>query len=424
MSLSVAPVGPLRGEVVVPGDKSVSHRAFLITALCSGSARVEGVLGSEDVAASRRLVEAIGCRVEREGEAYIVRPGPLQEPGDVIDCGNSGTTLRLGAGVVSHAPGLAVLTGDGSLRGRPMRRIADPLAELGVRIDGRQDGRFAPLIVHGPADRTASLDLSLASAQVKSAALLAGKRAGVRVREPRRSRDHTERMLAAMGASLSTSDDGWLTLEPGPWSAVDIVVPGDLSSAAFWLVAGAIVPGSCITLPGVGMNPTRAGVVRALQAMGADLTVSDEVEGVEPLATLTVREGGLRGTEIAGDLALECLDELPVLAVAAALAKGTTTIRDAAELRVKESDRIARVVEGLTALGIEVEERPDGMVIEGGTFGGSPVTIDAEGDHRLAMAFTVAALRHGPGIELLHADSVRTSYPTFFEDLATLTENR
>ncbi|MCB9667876.1 MAG: 3-phosphoshikimate 1-carboxyvinyltransferase [Alphaproteobacteria bacterium] len=414
----------LRGSIRVPGDKSVSHRAFLIPALAEGTAVVRNALDSEDVARSRALAEAFGATVVRDGEGWRVTGGPPREPPDVVDCGNSGTTMRLGCGVLAHAPGLRVLTGDGSLRTRPMARILGPLAQLGLEVRGREGDTRAPLVLRGGVERTGTFDLPVASAQVKSAILLAGKARGVRVREPERSRDHTERLLTAMGADLTTHADGWLELRPSRWEAVDIDVPGDLSSAAFWLAAAATLPGSEVVLPGVGVNPTRDGVLRALLAMGADITIEPDAQAIEPTATLVVRGSGLVGARIDGELALASLDELPVLAVVAALAEGETVIADAAELRVKESDRIARVVAGLRAFGARVEERPDGMVIEGGRFGGPRPRIDAHGDHRLAMAFAVAGLHHPDGVELVHAESVRTSYPSFFDHLAALKEAR
>lgn len=257
---------------------------------------------------------------------------------------------------------------------------------------------------------------------MKSALLLAGRDCGVRVREPRFSRDHTERMIGAMGGSITREADGSVTLEAGSWSCVDVDVPRDLSSAAFWLVACAVLPGSRLELPGVGVNPTRTGVLDVLEAMGAHVTRSADTSGIEPRADLAIEASGLRGTRIDGDLALQCLDELPVLAVAAACAEGETVIADAQELRVKESDRISRVAAGLRALGAEVEERPDGMVLAGGGFRASTeVVVDAEGDHRLAMAFAVAGLVSRAGVRLQHAEEVGSSYPAFFEDLARLT---
>jgi 3-phosphoshikimate 1-carboxyvinyltransferase len=425
-SVSIEPAAAgLSGTLIVPGDKSVSHRSFLIGALAPGRSERTGVLEAEDVARSRALVESLGVVVERTGPGTYVLDVPerLAEPADVIDCGNSGTTIRLATGLLAGAlpdGAIAVVTGDSSLRRRPMGRVAEPLARMGARIDGRRGGTLAPLVVRGGPLERVHHALTIASAQVKSAILLAGRSSGTSVEEPRQSRDHTERFLHAMGAPLR-QEGGRLVLEPsapGDWSPVDVAVPGDVSSAAFWLVAASLVPGSELHLPGVGANPSRTGVLDALQAMGADLTVDTDEAGVEPLSTLVVRATGLRGARIDGALALRSLDELPVLAVAAACAEGETVIADAAELRVKESDRIARVVAGLRALGAEVEERPDGMVLAGGGFSAEKqAVVDADGDHRLAMAFAVAGLVSRGGVRIDNADAVQTSYPTFFGDL-------
>lgn len=420
--LRVGTSGPLRGEVNVPGDKSVSHRALLFNALATGSSRVRGLLEAGDVAATRRAVQALGVEVGLDGTDTVIRAsGRLVEPDDVIDCGNAGTAMRLLAGVIAADPVFAVLTGDGSLRRRPMRRVAEPLRRMGARVDGRDDGARAPITVRGAVTDGGAHDLSVASAQVKTAILLAGRRVGVSVREPGLSRDHSERMLTAMGASLSLAADGWLRLDPvGSLTPVDVDVPGDISSAAFWLVAGSITEGSEIVLRRVGVNPTRAGVIDVLRAMGADITVLPiEQAGAEPVADLVVRHAALRGVRIDGDLALRALDELPVLSVAASYADGETVIADAEELRVKESDRIARVASGLRALGIGVEERPDGMVIQGGRPRG-PATIDARGDHRIAMSFAVAAAAGAGDLTLLGAEEIGSSYPTFLSDLEAL----
>ncbi|MCO4747765.1 MAG: 3-phosphoshikimate 1-carboxyvinyltransferase [Proteobacteria bacterium] len=422
MSWLVEPQGPLRGQLRVPGDKSISHRSLILNALASGPARVRGLLEGEDVHSTASALRALGVGIEREGSAVIVRPAPLREPEDVVDCGNSGTTIRLLTGVLARQPFLTVLTGDGSLRKRPMARVVKPLTRMGARFDGRDNGRLPPLVVRGgPLQAQARFDLSISSAQVKSCLLLAGMDGGVWVREPRQSRDHTERMLLAMGAPL-TAEEGGLALAPTTSLApLDVDVPGDVSSAAFWLVAAAIVPGSDITLENVGLNPTRTGVIDALLAMGAQLESETlEVAGTEPTGTLRMRAGGLKGAVIDGNLALRCLDELPVLAVAAAFAEGETVIADAEELRVKESDRIARVVQGLRAMNVEVEERPDGMVIQGGRPHG-PATVDGTGDHRIAMAFAVAALASTGGVTLEGAEAISTSYPQFAAHLGELT---
>lgn len=424
-AVTTRPGAPLRGTLRMPGDKSISHRALLFHTLASGPARIRGLLRSEDVGATLAACRALGAVIEEQDDELVVRPPPsLREPVDVIDCGNSGTSMRLLAGILAALDGHAVLTGDASLRRRPMGRVVEPLRRMGARIDGRLSGELAPLAIRGTRLRHADHDLPVPSAQVKSALLLAGLRCGVTVREPRRSRDHTERLLRAMGVILREQDDGRLILRPTDGlEPVDIDVPGDLSAAAFPLVAAALVPGSDVLLEGVGMNPSRAGIVDALTLMGADLEVQPRPgDGPEPWADLRIRGGPLRGVRIDGELALRCLDELPILAVAAAFAEGETVIADAEELRVKESDRVARVCEGLRRIGAEVEERRDGMVIWG-TNEPAPLTppiIDASGDHRIAMAFAVAGLRVKDGVTVTPASVVRSSYPGFFRDLAQL----
>jgi 3-phosphoshikimate 1-carboxyvinyltransferase len=386
---------------------------------------VRGVLRSADVDATRRAVEAMGVEVQADGDAWVVRPpAALREPTDVLDCGNAGTAMRLLAGVVAAEPWWAVLTGDASLRSRPMGRVVAPLRAMGAVIEGRDGGDRAPIAVRGGSLRSSEATLSVASAQVKSALLLAGRRVGVSVREPARSRDHTERMLRAMGADLRVEGHTVRLAPTTVLDPVDVDVPGDPSSAAFWAVAGSIVAGSEIVLRGVGVNPTRTGALDVLVAMGADLRVEPRTwAGAEPVADVVVRAAALRGVRIDGELALRALDELPVLAVAAAFAEGETVIADAAELRVKESDRVARVVAGLQALGVEAEERPDGMRIVGGAPRG-PATIDARGDHRIAMAFAVAAAAASGEITLLDAAQVETSYPNFFADREALGAHR
>lgn len=419
--------GPLRGELRVPGDKSVSHRALLLSSVASGPSRIRGLLDSADVRATAAAVEAMGVSLASGGGELVVQPPArgLGEPDRVLDCGNSGTSIRLLAGLIAAHSLFAVLTGDESLRRRPMERIVSPLRRMGARIEGRSGGSLAPLAIRGGGLEAVHHDLEIASAQVKSALLLAGLRCGVAVREPAQSRDHTERMLRSMGAILRRDPEGWLLLVPQdePLQPVDVQVPGDLSSAAFFLVAAAIVEGSEVTIRDLGLNPTRSGVLDVLRQMGAELSVEPRggtsTQG-EPIGDVTVRGGALRGALIGRELSLRALDELPIVAVAAAVARGRTTIEGAAELRVKESDRIARVVEGLRALGVAVEEHPDGMTIWGGALSG-PARIDASGDHRIAMAFAVAGLVAPGGVELVGAEQVKTSYPGFFEDLVGLT---
>ncbi|MBW1879489.1 MAG: 3-phosphoshikimate 1-carboxyvinyltransferase [Deltaproteobacteria bacterium] len=419
----IVPRGPLRGEIDLPGDKSVSHRALILNGLASGPARVRGLLRADDVRATLEAMRGFGVGIEDDGEEVRVTPPPggLVEPPRVLDCGNAGTSMRLLAGVAAAEPFLTVLAGDASLSRRPMRRIVKPLRAMGAVVDGREDGRFPPLAIRGGSLTMTQHALEIASAQVKSCLLLAGRRVGVMVKEPRRSRDHTERMVQAMGATLRHSEDDWLALMPvDRLDPIDVDVPGDVSAAAFWLVAASIVPGSEVYLRGVGVNPTRTGVLDALEAMGADVQLYPvKGSGPEPCADLLARAGRLVGTRIDGDLALRCLDELPVLAVAAAAAEGQTVIADAAELRVKESDRIARVVTGLRAMGVEVEECPDGMIIEGGGLVGGG-RVDATGDHRIAMAFAVAGLVAPKGAVVAGAEAVSSSYPQFREHLEKL----
>ena len=415
--------GPLRGVIRVPGDKSISHRALLFNAIARGQAVITGLLRSEDVGCTRKAVEALGVSIIEQGDALILcPPESLVEDVGVVDCGNSGTTMRLLCGLLAGADVRATLDGDDSLRRRPMGRVVEPLTQLGAEIDGEQGATRAPLVIRKGASHTGVFDLSVASAQVKSCLFLAGLRSGVRVREPAQSRNHSEILLRAMGADLRQDADGWWVLGPDQaLRCVDVVVPGDISSAAFWLVAGAIVPGSDITIERVGVNPTRAGVLDALMRMGAAIERIDVPSpSGEPMADLRVRTSRLSGIEIGGELALRCLDELPVLAIAASFAEGVTVIRDAAELRVKESDRISSVVSGLKQLGVEVEEHPDGMQIVGRGFRGD-AHIQAGGDHRIAMAFTVAALAGEGEIRIDGAHSVLTSYPQFFQHVMELT---
>lgn len=415
--------GPLRGEIRVPGDKSVSHRALLFGALSTGETRVTGLLDAEDVHSTRKAVEALGARVTVDGgEIVVTPPEALREPGDVIDCGNSGTSLRLLAGVLSGVPGLSVLTGDASLRRRPVRRVVEPLRRMGANLSARDGDRVPPLVVRGGPLRAARHVLEVASAQVKSAILLAGLFAEgeTSVTEPERSRDHTERMLAGMGVPVKV--DG-LTVSIGParprGGRVD--VPGDISSGAFFLCAAAALPGSEVTVRGLGTNPTRTGLLDVLRAMGADVSLANEREVAgEPRADVTVRARELRGTEIRGAIIPRLIDELPVVMVMATQARGRTVIRDAKELRVKESDRLASMGETLTAAGARIELFEDGCAIEGPTpLRGTAVRTRL--DHRIAMSMAVAQLFTG-GEEVVLDDvaCVATSFPSFFDLLDSL----
>jgi 3-phosphoshikimate 1-carboxyvinyltransferase len=422
----VRPVARLHGEAEVPGDKSVSHRAALLSALAEGVSEVQGYLEAEDCLRTITAVQALGAEVTRKGPGhYRIAGGGLRglsEPDDVIDCGNSGTTARLLAGVLGTQPFWTMLTGDASLRRRPMGRIAEPLRVMGATIVGRAEGTRLPLAIRGTGlARAIQYATPVASAQVKSAILLAGLVAEgpVTVTEPGPSRDHSERMLRRFGARVVT-EDRTVTLTPGPLRGTSVAVPGDISSAAFLLVAGAVVGEGRVTLHRVGVNPTRTGVLDVLAAMGAQIQTSQTSDEGEPTASLTVTAGALQATTIGGALLIpRLIDEIPVLAVAAAAAAGVTVVRDARELRVKESDRIAALARELAAMGAVVEERPDGMSITGGRrLHGAHV--HSGGDHRMAMALTVAALIADGDTVIDDVSCVATSYPGFAETVNAL----
>ena len=426
--MRVAPSARLRGEIAVPGDKSITHRALIFNALAVGEARIKGFLAASDTRSTLGCMRALGAEIEQTApDALTVRGrgrAGLREAPDVLDCGNSGTSIRLLSGLLAGLPFLSVLSGDASLRGRPMGRIVEPLRALGARVSARAGGTLPPLVIEGGAIVGGQrIETPMASAQVKSALLLAALAAegSTTVVEPARSRDHTERMLGAMGADIAI-DGNALTLTPpaGDLQAIDVRVPGDISTAAAWIVAATLHPDADLLLTGVGLNPTRAGIVEVLREMGADI---EELEsrsiGGEPVADLRVRSARLHGVRIAGDVVPRALDELPLLALAGALAEGETVIADAAELRVKESDRVASTAAALHALGAEVEERPDGLVVGGGArLHGA--RVDAAGDHRLAMLGAVGALLAEGESEIVGADVVAVSYPDFWVDLGRL----
>jgi 3-phosphoshikimate 1-carboxyvinyltransferase len=425
MRLRVRPVRRLAGTVEVPGDKSVSHRAALLGALARGVTEVHGYLEAEDTLRTLTAVEALGVEVTRKGpgELRIASAGPesWQEPADVIDCGNSGTTARLLLGALAGQPFWTFLTGDDSLRRRPMARVVAPLGRMGVTVVGRAGGERLPLAARGARPlRAVTETLAVASAQVKSAILLAGLAADgpVSVTEPAASRDHSERMLRQFGARVETHGRT-VTIAPGPLRGTVVSVPGDISSAAFLLVAALVVPDATVSVRHVGVNPTRTGLLDVLRAMGASLELTPEAAGEEPTATLTARASGLAGTAVAGGLLPRLIDEVPAVAVAALVARGRTEIRDAAELRVKESDRIATLARELGRLGARVTERPDGLAIEGGgRLRGAPV--DSGGDHRIAMALAVAGLLAEGETIIDNVACIATSFPEFVPTLNAL----
>lgn len=431
--------GPIGGETSVPGDKSIGHRAAILGALASGELWVSGMSRGEDNRSTLRAAAALGADIEREGDAIRIRGAGLQglrPPGEPIDCGNAGTGMRLLAGILAGQPSASTLVGDASLSRRPMRRIADPLGRMGARIRGREGPRegeiYPPLSIQGPLEGLRGIDctLDVASAQVKSAVLLAGLFAAgkTRIREPGPSRDHTERMLRHMGAPVQIAP-GEAVLDPRGWSrtlkARSLALPGDPSSAAFLVAAALMVPEGELLVRGVCANDTRTGFFDALEAMGARVERSGEREvGGEPVADLRVAEGaarGLRGAELGGELVVRAIDELPILAIVAARAEGSTAFRDAAELRVKESDRIATTAGMLRALGIDVEERPDGLTVHGkGDRPFEPAEVDAAGDHRIAMSAAVAGLAARAPVHVLDVENVATSFPEFPEVIAGL----
>jgi len=414
--------GPIRGVARVPGDKSISHRAVMLGALATGVTEVTGFLPGADTLATLAVFEQLGVQIERPADDRLIIHGVglhgLSAPVAPLDMGNSGTGMRLMTGILAAQPFLTTLVGDHSLSRRPMGRVLDPLELMGACIDSESDqqgGKLPPLNFR-PVRSLQGIDyrLPMASAQVKSCLLLAGLYAlgTTRVTEPAPTRDHTERMLRGFGYEV-VKQGSEVSLEGGgSLSSCNIHVPADISSATFPLIAALISPGSELVLEQVGINPTRDGVVHILRQMGAQIELFNQrEEGGEPVADLRVIGSALRGTRIGGERVAVAIDEIPALAVAAACATGITEIVDAAELRVKESDRIATTVAGLRALGIQVEERPDGMVIHGGQLRGGQV--DAAGDHRLAMAFAVASLRADGPVEIFDCDNVVTSFPDF-----------
>jgi 3-phosphoshikimate 1-carboxyvinyltransferase len=427
-ALRVEPASGLRGTLHVPGDKSITHRAYLLGGLARGTSRVKNPNPGLDCEASLKAMELLGAEVVRAGAEVRITgvDGLVGEPDQVIDCGNSGTSIRLLAGILAGGPGLAVLTGDASLRSRPMKRVIEPLGRMGARISSRADGR-APLAIRGAALKGMTYRLPVASAQVKSALLLAGLKASGRtaVEEATATRDHTERMLRAFGVpvEVSANKDGTteVAVEGGArLAAAELDVPGDPSAAAFFLVAALVLPGSEVVIEHVAMNPTRRGVIDALIEMGGEIELRGLTDdGFEPVATVVARSSRLRAIELAGERIPALIDELPALAVAAAYAEGTTVVRDAGELRVKESDRIDLVCRSLAAAGVRVEERADGFVVHGGPRPHG-ATIDALGDHRIAMSMAVLGLGASGPVEIQGAEGIPTSFPDFAEQLGSV----
>lgn len=422
----------LEGEVVLPGDKSISHRAAILNSLAKGKAEIDNFAPGADCLSTIRCLKALGVKIGRKGS----RDSPtlsvsgtgedgLKEANNVLDARNSATTMRLLGGLLASQPFLTVITGDISLRSRPMGRLIEPLRLMGADVSGRGQDSFAPLIIKGKELRGIDFTLPVPSAQIKSAILLAGlfARGNTVLHQRIVSRDHTERMLRQMGASLESKGNS-ISLLPltSPLQALSLRVPGDISSAAYFIVAAAIHPDARIVIRDCGINPTRTGIIDILLAMGARLKMDNErLEAGEPLADIVVESSELKGIEVGGDIIPRLIDEIPVLAVAGCVARGKTVIRDAGELRVKESDRIATVVNELSRLGAQIEPLTDGMAIYGGRVL-SGTEVDSHFDHRLAMSLAIAGLIARRETTIKHAQVAEVSYPAFWQTLRQITE--
>jgi 3-phosphoshikimate 1-carboxyvinyltransferase len=417
----------LQGEISIPGDKSISHRAVMFGAMAEGKTTINHFLAGEDCLSTISCFEKMGVSIKREDE-YVEVEGKgiegLSEPASILDVGNSGTTTRLMLGILAGVPFHTSLIGDESIAKRPMSRVTVPLRSMGAKIDGREHGQYTPLSTRGGALKAIHYHSPVASAQVKSAILLAGLHAEgtTKVTEPFTSRDHTERMLRAFGVDVEV-DGTTVSIEGGQsLRGTDVYVPGDISSAAFFLVAGAIVPNSRIVLKNVGLNPTRTGIIDVLQQMGARLTISNErIQNGEPIGDLTIETSQLKGIEIGGDVIPRLIDEIPVIALLATQANGKTVIKDAEELKVKETNRIDTVATELSKLGASVTPTADGLIIEGKAALKS-AEVDSYGDHRIGMMLAVAAAIATGEVTLMRSEAIHVSYPTFFEDLDKLSE--
>ncbi|OUD12191.1 3-phosphoshikimate 1-carboxyvinyltransferase [Thioflexithrix psekupsensis] len=425
LEFNVQPGGRLQGTARVPGDKSISHRSIMLGALAEGTTHVTGFLEGEDTLATLAAFQAMGVNITRPSAQTVIIQGVglhgLHAPQGVLDLGNSGTSMRLLSGLLAGQGFTATLTGDKSLSRRPMRRVTDPLSQMGAVIASTETGT-PPLVITGQNTlRGIHYTMPIASAQVKSCLLLAGLYASGEtcVTEPAPTRDHTERMLTSFGYDVKREGNTVCVRGGGQLRAAPIDVPADISSAAFFMVGASIAADSDVTLQHVGMNPTRIGVLNILREMGADLTLLNERwVGGEPVADIRIRSSQLRGIRIPEDQVPLAIDEFPVLFIAAACATGETVLTGAEELRVKESDRIQVMADGLQTLGISATPTPDGIIIQGGQIGGG--TVDSHGDHRIAMSFTIAALRANAPIRILDCANVATSFPNFVSLAQTL----
>lgn len=415
----------LVGDVTIPGDKSISHRAIMFGSLAKGTTKITNFLLGEDCLSTIACFRKLGVQIEvTEDEVIVYGKGieGLKEAHEVLDVGNSGTTARLMMGILSGLPFHSVIIGDESIGKRPMKRVTKPLKMMGTSIDGREDATYTPISIRGGSLNSISYASPVSSAQVKSSILLAGlfAKGTTTVTEPEKSRDHTERMLKAFGCELEVDGNKVSINGNQELTATDVIVPGDISSAAFFLVAGSIVPNSEILLKNVGVNPTRTGILTVLERMGANITLEDEkVVNGEPIANIRVKSSDLKSTVIGGAEIPTCIDELPILALAAALADGETIIKDAEELRVKETDRIQTVVTELTNLGVSIEATKDGMIIQGNSslIGAN---VNSHGDHRMGMMLSIAALLAKGDTIIENTDCIAVSFPNFKEQLNEL----
>jgi 3-phosphoshikimate 1-carboxyvinyltransferase len=427
-SFTVHPGGPLKGTISVPGDKSITHRAIMLSALANGDSSISNYCRGEDCLNTMRAFQAMSIRIDEAPDCLHVQgkgQWGLSEPEEPIDCGNSGTGIRLLVGLLAGQDFFTILTGDESIRKRPMGRVVKPLRQMGAVVAGRKGGELAPLSISGTRLRGVTFASPVSSAQVKSCLLLAGLYAeGVtRITEPRRSRDHTERLFRFCGIPIK-EEGGAIVLEGRPaagWQGFPmLIIPGDLSAAAFFLVAASIVPGSDVTIEHVGINPTRTGILEILIEMGADIQVLNRRdEAGEPVADLRVRSAQLKGVQIGADRIPQTIDEFPILCVAAAVANGETTITGAEELRVKESDRIATITSELKKMGAEIIERPDGLTIHGHPRLQGAYCV-SHGDHRIAMSMAIAALVADGSSTIEQTECIQTSFPDFESKLLKL----
>ncbi len=425
MDMLVKPLRTLNHTVNIPGDKSISHRSVMLGAIAAGNTDIHNFLPGEDCQNTVRCMRQLGIEIDQLSPTHLLVKGKglmgLTEPDNYLDVGNSGTTMRLLSGLLAGQNFLSILTGDASIRRRPMGRIAQPLRKMGAQIWGRQGGHYSPLAIKGGPLQAISHQTPVASAQIKSAILLAGLygNGATSVTEPALSRDHTEKMLAAFGADIRTA--GLTTvIKPSSLTPCPVIVPGDISSAAFFLAAGAIIPGSRITLNQVGLNPTRTGILEVLMEMGAQVRIANQRESSgELMGDITIEEQGLRGITIGGDMIPRLIDEIPVLAVVAATAEGTTVIKDAGELKVKESNRLRAIAIELTRFGADIQETADGLIINGGrNYQGA--VCESYYDHRIAMSCALMGLISEDRTVIKNARCIDISFPGFQDILHSL----